>query len=118
MQMNATQLNYWQQHLENAPAMLSLPTDKQRQGMANPQTAVLNTQLPTQLVPSATHLLAAYALLLLHHSQQDDGVVGTAVAHQLLPLRVTISPQYHLCSTGGTAKRSIPTSPGACFAPC
>jgi amino acid adenylation domain-containing protein len=92
MQINATQLNYWQQHLENAPAVLSLPTDKQRQGMANPQTAVLNTQLPTQLAPSATHLLAAYGLLLLHHSQQDDGVVGTAVAHQLLPLRVTISP--------------------------
>ena len=95
MQINPTQLAFWQAYLENAPAMLTLPIDKQRLADATLQTAVHHTALPIDILPTGaaaeTHLLAAYALLLSRHSQQDDMVVGTAVADHLLPLRAKIS---------------------------
>jgi non-ribosomal peptide synthetase component F len=95
MQMNPTQLNFWQDYLENAPAMLTLPIDKQRLAGVTPQTAVHHITLPTEILPtkaaSTTHFLAAYTLLLLRHSQQDDMVVGTAVDNHLLPLRAKIT---------------------------
>ncbi|MCA9944475.1 MAG: AMP-binding protein [Anaerolineales bacterium] len=97
MQIDSTQRTYWQKHLENAPAMLTLPTDKQRQAGAKPQTAVYHSFLPTQAVQTGAsaelHLLAAYALLLLRHSQQEEIVLGTAVTPtHLLPLRATLTP--------------------------
>ncbi|MAT97566.1 MAG: hypothetical protein CL608_10525 [Anaerolineaceae bacterium] len=92
MQIDSTQLNYWQEQLKNAPVMLTLPIDKQRLADTTPQTAVHHTTLPADSVQNETYLLAAYILLLHRHSQQDDIVVGTAVANHLLPLRAKITP--------------------------
>ncbi len=96
MQNNLNPLSFWQEYLKNAPAMLRLPTDRQRSAESAPQTAVYQSMLPLEMVPAegspAAYLLAIYALLLLRHSQQNDIVVGTAVSDHLLPLHAQISP--------------------------
>jgi amino acid adenylation domain-containing protein len=93
--MDLTQFTYWQQHLQNAPAMLTLATDKQRRAVTTSQTAVVTTHLspaalavlPDDEATAVNHLRATYALLLMRHSQQNEIVVGVPVAGQLLPLR-------------------------------
>ena len=100
MQKVISPLTYWQQQLHDAPAMLALPTDKQRQVVTKMQAATLTTFLPfgvdstLSTGPNAhSHLLAAYVLLLMRHSQQNDIVLGVPIDKHLLPLRVKITPE-------------------------
>ncbi|MBK8901319.1 MAG: non-ribosomal peptide synthase/polyketide synthase [Anaerolineaceae bacterium] len=96
--MDLTQFTYWQQHLQNAPAMLTLATDKQRRAVTTSQTAVVTTYLsPTALATlpddeatAVNHLLTTFALLLMRHSQQNEIVVGVPAAEQILPLRLNL----------------------------
>jgi hypothetical protein len=111
------QLAFWQNHLAGAPAVLSLPTNMPRPKMQSTRGDLYSQLLPKELTPSLsrfsqTHkstlfmtLLAAYNILLLRYSQQNDIVVGTPIANRnhpdieniigffvnMLPLRTQIS---------------------------
>ncbi|MGH2510818.1 MAG: condensation domain-containing protein, partial [Ktedonobacteraceae bacterium] len=87
-----SQLTYWKTQLEHAPALLQLPTDHPRPA---PQT-FRGSAKPFHLSPSLTQslktlslqqgctlfmtLLAAFQVLLLRYTGQEDIVVGTPIA--------------------------------------
>ncbi|MBC6448099.1 non-ribosomal peptide synthetase [Actinokineospora xionganensis] len=89
--MGAMALDYWVEHLRDAPPLLTLPTDRPRPAAQEYRGRVHGFDLPPTLAAglrSATlalggtlfmTLLAAYQALLSHYSGQDDVVVGTAV---------------------------------------
>ncbi len=113
------QLIHWQNHLANAPAVLTLPTDLPRPKLQGTHGRTLTHQLSPELSAallqlSQTHnstlfmtLFAAYNVLLARVSQQDDIVVGTPIANRnhpeieniigffvnMLPLRTQMNPQ-------------------------
>ena len=86
------QLSYWQQQLEDAPAILPLLTDKPRPPVQSFRGAHLNRNLGLTIGPQLRTLaaaedctlfmllLAAYQVLLSRYSATDDIVVGTPIA--------------------------------------
>ena len=93
----ARQTAYWHEHLEGAPALLELPTDRPRPARQSYRGASLAVALPAGLSAglralSQAHgatlfmtLLAGWSILLARHSGQDDIVVGTPVANRPRP---------------------------------
>ncbi|CAH2574051.1 Linear gramicidin synthase subunit D [Planktothrix rubescens] len=89
-----TQLNYWRQQLKNAPPLLEFPIDKPRPSLqtyeGSSQSIHLNLTLTQQLKglsqTSGTTLfmtlLTAFTVLLYRYSEQEDIVIGTAIANR------------------------------------
>ncbi|MGI9290684.1 MAG: non-ribosomal peptide synthase/polyketide synthase [Gammaproteobacteria bacterium] len=86
------QLAYWEQQLDDAPALLQLPTDHPRQSVQTFKGAHINRtfdkQLGAKLKTLATQqdctlfmtLLAAFNVLLQRYASSDDIVVGSPIA--------------------------------------
>ncbi|WP_218943668.1 non-ribosomal peptide synthetase [Exilibacterium tricleocarpae] len=92
-QMEA-QAAYWQAHLQGAPALLALPTDRPRPASQSYRGDVLEVALPQSSVEAARALATeagltlhmffqtAWVILLSRLSGQDQVVVGTPVANR------------------------------------
>jgi acyl carrier protein len=88
------QLNYWRQKLEDAPTILQLPTDKPRPPIQTYRGASQSLVLPKTLDRQLTNLsrregvtkfmllLAAFKILLMRHTGQEDIVVGSPIANR------------------------------------
>ncbi|MBX8531240.1 amino acid adenylation domain-containing protein [Pseudomonas cichorii] len=88
------QKDYWQQHLQGAPTLLELPTDRPRPLVQSHAGGQYNVVLPTELTSglralSRRHgntlfmtLMAGWAALLSRLSGQSDIVIGTPVANR------------------------------------
>jgi amino acid adenylation domain-containing protein len=88
------QLSYWQQQLADAPALLSLPTDRPRPAVQTfagaYQKFALSLELTKQLtalsqgqgVTLFMTLLAAFDTLLYRYTGQSDILVGTPIANR------------------------------------
>src|ERR1051326_74800 len=88
------QLGYWRKQLADAPAVLDLPTDRNRPAQQSAREASLPLQLSTELTAGLKQLskregvtlfmtlLAAWQLLLARYSRQPDVVVGSPVANR------------------------------------
>ncbi|HEY0172460.1 MAG TPA: MupA/Atu3671 family FMN-dependent luciferase-like monooxygenase [Pyrinomonadaceae bacterium] len=86
------ELGYWREHLEGAPAVLELPTDRPRppvQSFSGSWLPVLDVSEVTQRlrklcqqerVTSFMALLGLFGLLLHRYTGQEDIVVGTPIA--------------------------------------
>ncbi|MBV9790163.1 MAG: amino acid adenylation domain-containing protein, partial [Chloroflexi bacterium] len=86
------QIAYWKQQLEDAPALLSLPTDRPRPAVQSHRGALQAFELPPALSAALKSLsqqedvtlfmllLAAFNVLLGRYSGQSDIVVGTSVS--------------------------------------
>jgi amino acid adenylation domain-containing protein len=89
-----TELSYWRQQLEDAPAVLALPTDRPRPSMQTFNGAHLPIALSVTLAESLNALsrregvtlfmtlLAAWQSLLARYSGQEDIVVGSPIANR------------------------------------
>ncbi|WP_455430054.1 amino acid adenylation domain-containing protein [Nocardiopsis sinuspersici] len=89
-----THLRFWKEHLAEAPALLSLPTDHPRPAVQDYRGANHTCSLPSDLndrlkqVSSenrTTHfitVLSAFAVLLSRHSGQDKVTIGIPVANR------------------------------------
>ncbi|MDZ7967789.1 MAG: amino acid adenylation domain-containing protein [Nostoc sp. DedSLP03] len=89
-----SQLSYWQQQLANAPALLSLPTDRPRPAVqtfaGTYQKFALSVELTDRLVKLSQEqgctlfmtLLAAYDTLLYRYTGQSDILVGSPIANR------------------------------------
>lgn len=90
----ATHLDYWRQQLRDLPA-LAFPTDRPRPARPSFEGAVLNFELPADLLErlkqlAAEHdvtlfmvLLGAFQTLLLRFANQEDFAVGSPTAGRL-----------------------------------
>ncbi|RKH57017.1 non-ribosomal peptide synthetase, partial [Corallococcus llansteffanensis] len=88
------QRDWWRHHLEGAPPLLELPTDRPRPAVRSFQGAVATATLPRELslavealarqegATSFMVLLAAFQTLLHRYSGQEDLVVGTDIANR------------------------------------
>jgi amino acid adenylation domain-containing protein len=88
------QLDFWRNHLSDAPALLELPTDRPRPPVQDYSGASLAFELDAELTASLKvlgqrygttlfmTLLAAWAALLARLSGQSDVVIGTPVANR------------------------------------
>ncbi|WP_445234360.1 amino acid adenylation domain-containing protein, partial [Duganella rhizosphaerae] len=88
------QADWWRAHLDGAPAMLELPTDRPRPALHSHAGAGIALTIPAALAAglralAARHgatlfmtLLAGWAALLSRLSGQDDVVVGSPVANR------------------------------------
>jgi amino acid adenylation domain-containing protein len=88
------QLNYWQQQLKDAPALLSLPTDRPRPAVQTfagaHQEFALSVELTDRLTKLSQEqgvtlfmlLLAAFDTLLYRYTDTEDIVVGTPIANR------------------------------------
>ena len=88
----SSQRSYWLDQLGKQPPILDLPTDNMRPALptfeGDTYFSVLPTDLLTKLrelcrregVTMFTTLLAAFAILLMRYSGQEDFVVGMAIA--------------------------------------
>jgi amino acid adenylation domain-containing protein len=88
------QLAYWQKHLSGAPAVLNLPINYPRPAMQTFVGARLHLLLSNELLQELKllsqregvtlfmTLLAAFQVLLLRYTGQDDLVVGTPIANR------------------------------------
>ncbi len=86
------QVNYWRGQLKDAPAVLELPTDRQRPAVQSHRGDVRTHVIATELIERLTSLshadggtlfmalLAAFQVLLSRYSGQQDVVVGSPVA--------------------------------------
>jgi amino acid adenylation domain-containing protein len=86
------QLNYWKQQLAGANPILELPSDRSRPSVQTYRGASLSVTLPQSLSASLKQLcrqegvtlymtlLAAFQTLLYRYSQQEDILVGSAIA--------------------------------------
>jgi amino acid adenylation domain-containing protein/non-ribosomal peptide synthase protein (TIGR01720 family) len=93
----AGQVEYWRERLEGAPLALELPTDRVRPPVRSYRGAnhrvFISPELKARLealcagegVTLFTLLIAAYKVLLLRHSGQEDLVVGTVDANRARP---------------------------------
>ncbi|WP_169218415.1 non-ribosomal peptide synthetase [Brasilonema sp. UFV-L1] len=91
-----TQLAYWQQQLANAPALLSLPTDRPRGAEQTFAGAHLTFALSSKLTLALTQLsqqqgvtlfmtlLAAFDILLYRYTGTEDILVGSPIANRNL----------------------------------
>ena len=89
-----SQLSYWQQQLANAPALLSLPTDRPRPAVqtfaGSYHKFALSVELTDRLVKLSQEqgctlfmtLLAAFDTLLYRYTGQSDILVGTPIANR------------------------------------
>jgi amino acid adenylation domain-containing protein len=89
-----TQLSFWKQKLDGAPAMLELPTDRPRPPVRTFQGARQSLVLPRPLsealdvlsrregVSLFMTLLAAFKILLYRYTEQSDIVVGSPIANR------------------------------------
>jgi amino acid adenylation domain-containing protein len=90
-------LAYWQRHLKDLSTILQFPTDRQRPTLRTWQGARLARLLPRELmeqvealaqrekVTTFMVLLAAFQVLLLRYTGQEDLVVGTPVTNRTQP---------------------------------
>lgn len=111
------QLSWWQQQLAGVPKLLELPTDYARPAVQSTQGGTLAFTLDVTLTSALEALsqqmgvslfmtlYAAFAVLLMRYSGQDDMVIGTPIANRhhrevepligffvnTLPLRVDLS---------------------------
>ncbi|NCT42247.1 MAG: amino acid adenylation domain-containing protein [Microcystis aeruginosa G11-09] len=88
------QLDYWQKQLADAPALLSLPTDRPRPAVQSFAGAHLPFSLSWELTEKLTQLtqeqgvtlfmtlLTAYAVLLYRYTEQEDILIGTPIANR------------------------------------
>jgi len=88
------QLRWWKDHLEGAPPLLELPTDRTRPAVQSYKGATRHFEVPPEVTEAlkalgrkegATLFMvleAAFALLLSRYSGQDDLVIGTPVANR------------------------------------
>ncbi|BAZ09555.1 amino acid adenylation domain-containing protein [Calothrix sp. NIES-4071] len=89
-----TQLSYWQQQLKDAPALLSLPTDRPRPAVQTFAGAYEEFALSSELTSGLTELsqqqgvtlfmtlLAAFDTLLYRYTKQEDILVGSPIANR------------------------------------
>ncbi|MBZ4423048.1 non-ribosomal peptide synthase/polyketide synthase, partial [Myxococcus sp. RHST-1-4] len=89
-----SQLDWWREQLEGAPAVLELPTDFPRPAVRSFKGATLTTTFPPEVAAAVRAfsqregvtpfmtLLAAFQVLLSRYSGQDDIVVGTDIANR------------------------------------
>ena len=89
-----SQLDYWQEQLKDAPALLALPTDRPRGAVQTFAGAHQKFELSPQLTERLTQLtqqqgatlfmtlLAAYDTLLYRYTGQSDILVGTPIANR------------------------------------
>ncbi|BAY25368.1 non-ribosomal peptide synthase [Calothrix sp. NIES-2100] len=89
-----SQLNYWQQQLKDAPALLLLPTDRPRPAVQTFSGAYhefsLSAELTDRLVKLSQQqgctlfmtLLAAYDTVLYRYTGQEDILVGSPIANR------------------------------------
>ncbi|MEH1793156.1 amino acid adenylation domain-containing protein [Nostoc sp.] len=89
-----SQLSYWQQQLVNAPALLSLPTDRPRPFVQTFSGAYQEFALSKELTNGLTQLsqkqgvtlfmalLAAFDTLLYRYTGQEDILVGSPIANR------------------------------------
>ncbi|WP_308189135.1 non-ribosomal peptide synthetase/type I polyketide synthase [Nostoc mirabile] len=94
LEVLSSQLAYWKQQLEGAPALLELPTDRVRPSIQTyrgaHQRMALSTELTLALVSLSQRqkvtlfmtLLAAFQTLLYHYTGQTDICVGTPHANR------------------------------------
>lgn len=87
----ARQLTYWRQQLADLPPVIDLPTDRPRPPVASyrgrrrtllPGTTDLHALSRREEIPLAAVVLAAFQLLLRHHTGQQEVVVGFPVDHR------------------------------------
>ncbi|MBG1243498.1 non-ribosomal peptide synthetase [Nostoc sp. NZL] len=88
------QLTYWQQQLANAPALLSLPTDRPRPAVQTFQGASQSFVLSVELIAALNllsqeegvtlfmTLLAAFDTLLYRYTDTEDILVGSPIANR------------------------------------
>ncbi|WP_373526933.1 amino acid adenylation domain-containing protein [Nostoc sp.] len=89
-----SQLAYWRQHLDGAPALLNLPTDHPRPAVQSfrganytfeispEQSAALKTLSQEQGCTLFMTLLAAFKTLLYRYTGSEDIVVGSPIANR------------------------------------
>ncbi|WP_295615178.1 amino acid adenylation domain-containing protein [Chamaesiphon sp. GL140_3_metabinner_50] len=89
-----SQLNYWRQHLADAPRFLTLTTDRPRPSIRTFQGGTKYFQIDrglTQAIKAICQqsgstlfmvLFAAFAILLSRYSGQDDVVIGSPIANR------------------------------------
>ncbi|HEY9882243.1 MAG TPA: condensation domain-containing protein, partial [Thermosynechococcaceae cyanobacterium] len=89
-----TQLAYWRQQLEGAPAVLNLPSDRTRPAVQTFQGATYSFKLPQALSVALKTLsqqegstlfmtlLAAFRILLSRYAGNEDIVVGSPIANR------------------------------------
>ncbi|QLE39947.1 amino acid adenylation domain-containing protein [Nostoc sp. C052] len=89
-----SQLSYWQKQLKDAPALLSLPTDRPRPAVQTDNGAYQEFTLSQKLTGELTQLshkqevtlfmtlLAAYNILLYRYTGQSDILVGSPIANR------------------------------------
>ena len=89
-----TQIAFWKQHLQGAPALLELPTDRPRTAVQNYAGAAVTVQWSADLSAGVRRLsrqhgttlfmtlLAGWAVLLSRLTHQDDIVIGTPIANR------------------------------------
>ena len=87
-------LDYWREHLKNAPARLALPTDKPRPAIQTYQGSAQHKSISPELAQSLRDLssregvtlymmqLACLNMLLHYYTGQSDIVIGTDVANR------------------------------------
>ncbi|HEX7317724.1 MAG TPA: amino acid adenylation domain-containing protein [Pyrinomonadaceae bacterium] len=90
----AAQLDYWRQQLSGAPPLLELPLDRPRPARQTFDSAKVPVEISAELTEALKSLsrrtgstlfmtlLAAYNVMLRHHTGADDIVVGTDVANR------------------------------------
>ncbi|MGA9380077.1 MAG: amino acid adenylation domain-containing protein, partial [Phormidium sp.] len=88
------QLNYWKEHLTDAPALLALPTDRPRKAVQRFLGAHQKFALSVELTEKLTQLsqeqgvtlfmtlLAAFNTLLYRYTGQSDILVGSPIANR------------------------------------
>jgi len=89
-----SQLSYWRQQLDGAPAVLELPTDRARPTVQTFRGATSSFQLSQELSVALQSLsqqegatlfitlLTAFKILLYYYTSQEDIVVGSPVANR------------------------------------
>lgn len=97
----AEELGYWRKQLAGAPPLLELPTDRPRPAQQSFHGATEIVALPNELAASIAKLsaasnttlsmtlLAAFNVLLMRYSGQEDIVIGTPIANRN---RVEVEP--------------------------